>query len=405
MIKSDSILDWVIIGGGIHGTYISNALIKKRITGRDDLRVIDPHDKALFAWKKVTRNVGMEYLRSPKVHHLDLEPFSLKYYAQCSECSEKQFIAPNDRPSLNLFNSHAESVIKKNDLQKLRIRDWAVTIEPGATNHRIHTRDDCFRAKNLILAIGSGSSEWPRWATIALKEGAMIRHVFDSNYDTRQLPYEGEIIVVGGGMSAVQTALSLATEKRRVTLVSPHSLRINNYDSDPGWMGPKYLRKFRAVPCFNRRRYLIDQARNRGSVTSDLYHAFRNSVKKGRCVQVVDRIVGCTVLTEGLNLLQLQSGEKLGCTAILLATGYQNRRPGGDLIGRLIDQYNLKCGSCGFPVPTSNLEWFDRIYVSGPLAELEVGPASGNIIGARMAAEKILRNKINNKQPNMSLII
>ncbi|MCC5942185.1 MAG: FAD-dependent oxidoreductase [Balneolaceae bacterium] len=390
MNPTDSVLDWIIVGGGIHGTYLSNVLIKKRVTGRDNLRVIDPHDEALTSWKRVTENVGMEYLRSPKVHHLDLEPFSLKHYSQCTDCSERQFIAPNDRPSLSLFNHHAESVIRRNGLEKLRVKEWAVRIDPGTAYHTVHTEYDCLKAKNLILATGSGSAEWPLWAINAMNEGALIQHVLDPKYDANQLPTEAEILVVGGGMSAVQTALSISTEKRRVTLVSPHSLRMNNYDSDPGWMGPKYLRKFRSVSCFTKRRKLIEQARNRGTVTSDLYHAFRNQVKKVSCVRVVDSIISCTVLTEGLNLLQLQSGEKLACNAIVLATGYRNRRPGGEMISRLIDQYNLRCSACGYPVPQSNLEWFDRIYLSGPLAELEVGPAAQNVIGARMAAEKIL---------------
>ncbi|TVQ05492.1 MAG: hypothetical protein EA359_03090 [Balneolaceae bacterium] len=395
MNPTDSVLDWIIVGGGIHGTYLSNALIKKRVTCRDDLRVIDPHDEALTSWKNVTRNVGMEYLRSPKVHHLDLESFSLKHYSQCSGCSERQFIAPNDRPSLSLFNRHAESIINRNGLEKLRVKDWAIKIDPGAAYHTVHTGHDCFRTKNLIVATGSGSPEWPLWATNAMNEGAMVQHVLDPNYDARQLPVEGEIIVVGGGMSAVQTALSLSNEKRRVTLVSPHSLQMNNYDSDPGWMGPKYLRKFRSVSCFAKRRRLIDKARNRGTVTPDIYHAFRNEVKKGKCLQVVDSIFSCAVLTEGLNLLQFQSDEKLACNGIVLATGFRNRRPGGDLISKFVDQHNLKCASCGYPIPNSNLEWFDRIYLSGPLAELEVGPAAQNVIGARMAAEKILINHRN----------
>ncbi len=79
MTQNDSILDWVMIGGGFHGTHLSNVLIKKRITGKDDLRVIEPHNEALALWKNVKRNVGMEYLRSPKVHHLDLELFDRVY--------------------------------------------------------------------------------------------------------------------------------------------------------------------------------------------------------------------------------------------------------------------------------------------------------------------------------------
>jgi len=48
---------------------------------------------------------------------------------------------------------------------------------------------------------------------------------------------------------------------------------------------------------------------------------------------------------------------------------------------------------CGFPIVDKNLSWGDsgRIYVSGALAELEIGPSARNIAGARLAAERIVQ--------------
>ncbi len=253
MTARNSILEWLIIGGGVHGTYLSNALIRNRVTKHSDLRVLDPHCEPLQEWKKCTENVGMKFLRSPKVHHMDLEPLSLKHFAVCKPCDERQYIPPNDRPSLELFNRHAEYVIDRNGLQKLRIKDMALRIEPGRSFHTVFGSEHIYKTKNIVIAAGNGKPYWPDWAAMIKAEGAKIMHVLEDCFDKKRIPEQAVIAVVGGGMSAVQTAISLASEHREVVLISPHSIRVNNYDSDPGWMGPKYLQKFRSEPNYNRR--------------------------------------------------------------------------------------------------------------------------------------------------------
>lgn len=39
-----------------------------------------------------------------------------------------------------------------------------------------------------------------------------------------------------------------------------------------------------------------------------------------------------------------------------------------------------------------SLEWCPHLYVTGPLAELEIGPIARNISGARQAAERIVQS-------------
>lgn len=61
------------------------------------------------------------------------------------------------------------------------------------------------------------------------------------------------------------------------------------------------------------------------------------------------------------------------------------------LLDELIENYNLRCADCGYPTVQSTLEWGHGIFVAGPLAELELGPASPNIIGARHGGKRIER--------------
>jgi len=44
----------------------------------------------------------------------------------------------------------------------------------------------------------------------------------------------------------------------------------------------------------------------------------------------------------------------------------------------------------GYPVVDDQLHWGGSIFVSGPLAELRIGPCARNIVGARNAGRLIL---------------
>ncbi len=62
------------------------------------------------------------------------------------------------------------------------------------------------------------------------------------------------------------------------------------------------------------------------------------------------------------------------------------------MLDRAISELGLRCGACGYPIVDSLLRWHPQIHVSGPLAELEIGPVSRNIVGARLAALRLLKS-------------
>jgi hypothetical protein len=164
-------LDWLIIGGGVHGTYLSHLLVNQVGVSRDDVRVLDPHAKPLATWLKFTANSGMTYLRSPATHNIDLPILSLYRFAKQSVDQLKDpFIPPYNRPSLTLFNKHCRHVIQHNRLEALRIKGRALSLEKNdrlifvqndirsvttdGKRIRLMTGSDSVWADHVILATG-----------------------------------------------------------------------------------------------------------------------------------------------------------------------------------------------------------------------------------------------------------
>ncbi len=53
---------------------------------------------------------------------------------------------------------------------------------------------------------------------------------------------------------------------------------------------------------------------------------------------------------------------------IVLATGFTENRPGNGFISQVIEEFELKTATCGFPVIGPSLQWHERIFVTGPLS-------------------------------------
>src|SRR5262245_28502788 len=122
-------LSWLIVGGGVHGTYISHFLTGAAGVSRDQVRVLDPHAEPLARWNTWTTNTGMDFLRSPVEHQLDLGPESLLQWAGTPAGRKvARFSLPHRRPSLALFRSHVEDVIARRGLADLRVQGTAIAL-------------------------------------------------------------------------------------------------------------------------------------------------------------------------------------------------------------------------------------------------------------------------------------
>jgi cation diffusion facilitator CzcD-associated flavoprotein CzcO len=398
-------LDWLIIGGGIQGTYLSLYLTRRKGISPNRVRVLDPYPEPLALWNHFARNSGMLFLRSSHAHNLHYDPFSLITFArtQAGE-SLARFIEPYGRPSLELFRAHSEWLIGQYRLRDLRVIGRAQQLTRLQAGWRVETEDGAIETRRAIIAIGNTESpRWPGWARMARSMGLSVHHLFDWTFSPADLNGEPRIIVIGGGITAVQVALTLAVESPgNVTLVMRHPPRIHQFDADLGWITHQYLDGFHLERDYTRRREIIRQARHRGSVPADVSQELDRAVRNGLLMRREDQVVGVSpsnLLSNDLNRrmpvgcggieAQLASGETLVVDHIILATGFESARPGGLWLDQATAHYDLPTAPDGYPIVDRALCWSPGLYVTGPLAELEIGPVARNLVGIKLAAERI----------------
>ena len=386
-------LDWLIVGGGIHGTAVSLYLSRLKHIDRERLRVLDPHARPLAQWDANTANVGMSHLRSPHVQSLDSDPWSISTFAQTRRGAPiAEFIPTHNRPSLSLFRAHADWIRERHNLDALRLQGRATGLTRTSDGWRVDTNIGPVTTRNVVLAIGAGEQpRWQDWATALRDQGAPVAHVFDAGFDRETLPDWSHAVVIGGGISAVQLALALSLRQPgAVTLLMRRPLRIAPFDSDLGWVAGSDLQRFRNVSDYTKRREIIRAARHTGTVPPDVAALLKQAEAAGALrVQIGE--VATVRRTDDSISLSLADGGALTTDRLLLATGFYSRRPGGAWLDDAIAAYDLPVSTCGYPIVGADLAWAGGLFVTGPLAELYIGPVSRNIIGARLAAEAIAR--------------
>lgn len=382
-------IPWLIIGGGIHGVHIAARLIAEGDLSPEDLLIVDPEPRLLEAWRRMTARTGMTYLRSPAVHHIDLDPMSLLRFGGRQRRFRRpgNFTPPYDRPSLAFFNAHCDEVVRKYGLSDRHRQASATLVQPGEKGVHVETSTgERLEAGRVLLALGSGGApHWPKWAQ---RPSRRIHHVFQIRFDSWDVEKK-QIIVVGGGITAAQLALRASAAGAQVRIVSRHSFRKHQFDSDPGWLGPKNMRAFQKLDSWEKRRDAIRAARHRGSMPPDVHAILQDSIARGRIRSHLSSISRVNEDEHGVTV-ELEHGASLRADELLLATGWDSARPGGAMVDELIRTAQLPCAPCGYPIVDRHLRWHRRIHVSGPLAELMLGPIARNIAGARRAGECIL---------------
>jgi cation diffusion facilitator CzcD-associated flavoprotein CzcO len=385
-------LDWLIIGGGIHGTAISHGLTQRAGVPRDRLRVLDPYDKPLARWTACAINTGMDYLRSPLAHQLHFDPFSLRFFAQIQRGKPlARFIPQYSRPAFDFFQAHSAWLIEHYHLDALRITGRAVGLTRIRDGWRVETSDGGLEARRVVLAMGATEQPyWPAWAINLRNAGAHIHHIFDMGFAREDLHPWSNATIIGGGITAAQTALTMTDQQPgTVQLVMRYPVRIAHFDSDPCWVTSICLKQFHQGRDYDRRRAIIKQARNRGSMPPEVAARLSDAVQNGLLEQKIDEVENGIVDEDGQIHLNLRDGVSLKTDLVILATGFDPVRPGGRWVDNMVAEYELPRAACGYPIVDELLCWSPKLYVSGPLAELEIGPVSRNIIGARLAAERL----------------
>lgn len=385
-------LEWLIVGGGVHGTVLSRFLTGRAGVRADRIVVLDPHEAPLADWDRRAGAVGMEFMRSPSVHHIDLESFSIRAFA--TACKERlEFADPYHRPHHAVFRRHCDWVVAQHRLDELRRTAMVRGLERTSAGWRVETTVGVLESRRVIVATGqAGRLARPEWASRS-PEALRIEHVFDPSFRRDAIHPADDVVIVGAGISAAQLALALSKQPERtgtVTVLARRRVRTRQFDIEPGWLGPRYLRGFGQQPCLKKRRAAIVRARGVATIPPEIWRETRRAQHRGALRWSSSEVRHVCTGAGGRLALELDSSESLQAARVILASGFERTAPIPGWLAETAELMQLPVAPCGYPAVDPELQWAPGLHLTGGLAELALGPAARNIAGARMAASRLV---------------
>ena len=393
-----------IIGGGIHGVSIAIRMLRDMPAMAKSLVIVDRHPLPLTQWRCKTERQGMKFLRSPAVHHITPDALGIVEYAERHNRTN-ELAPPYSQPSTQLFwdfcngalaELREHQVYHRFDVVKLR---W----DKGAGRfpfRLISANGDGFRSRCVILAIGTDDCAYvpPECVQWQHRYPDQILHASELTVDCedRQDDRENQIVIVGAGLTAGTLAKSLSERGHNVALIARKRLKTEQFDFPPVWLGPKALAEFASETDFQRRYETIQQNRGEGSITPDIMEALLNTPKVD--IYPETRVHNITTADECLPARRLRVETTRGVitdvSRVILATGYRFNLCRYGFLTELLTRHRVPL-VCGLPRLDADLQLhpIENLFGSGTIAQLQVGPASGNIAGASLAYER-LRDKV-----------
>ena len=406
-----------IIGGGIHGMSVAIRLLREVPTAANRLAIVDRHPLPLTQWRRKTERQGMTFLRSPAVHHITPNPLGIVEYAERHNRTD-EFAPPYDQPSTQLFwdfcadtlssvttalpclpdsqiQPTSHSIYHQFDVAKLR---W----DKGAGKfpfRLISTNNDGFRSSCVILAIGADDCAYvpPKFAQWQRKYPKAVLHASQFTVGSKDAQDRGgKIVIVGGGLTAGTLSKSLSERGYNVVLIARKALKTEQFDFPPIWLGPKALAEFANETDFRRRYDIIQQNRGEGSITPDIMETLMSASNIDLYPKTCIRNIVSTEESALAQRLQIETTRSTitDVSHVILATGYRFDLRRYGFLKELISEYQMPLVR-GLPCLDSDLQLHpvQNLFGAGTIAQLQIGPASGNIAGASLAYER-LREKL-----------
>jgi hypothetical protein len=375
-----------IVGAGPHGLTIAAHLLRADPHLVDEIAVIDPSGRWMSAWRQSFAALEIEHLRSPAVHHPDPDPYALLRYAE-DHGRRAEFFGRYQSPGSGLFDAFCDDLIQRLDLNQLLIRAAVHCLESdGALQLRsIDGEISQLRAQHLVLAHGPRRRIWPDWTPAWASPPGRCQPVHSAQVDLNEVRAGQHVVVIGGGLTAGHLVCGATRRGAKVDLLSRRELVEREFDTDPGWLGPKEMDQYLSTQCLHTRARMASDARGGGSIPAWMLHRLRALEDAGSLTMTHGAAALPTSLRDTSGLLKrLGTADHLWC-----ATGWSvdTRDPllaqlqsGHDqsIQGALPLSASLEL--CGGDHPA-------KVHVVGRSATLQLGPTAGNLAGARAAAQ------------------
>ena len=393
-----------IIGGGIHGVSIALRLLREMPTAANRLAILDRYPLPLTQWRRKTERQGMTFLRSPAVHHITPDALGIVEYAERHN-REDELAPPYSQPSTQLFSDFCSTMLTELAAYKVYHQFEVAKLRwdkrAGKFPFRlISTNNEGFRSSCVILAIGADDCAYipPEFMQWQRQYPETVLHAsqftVDSNKDGQHSG--GKIVIVGGGLTAGTLAKSLSERGHYVALIARKALKTEQFDFPPIWLGPKALTEFANETDFRQRYDIIQQNRGEGSITPDIMEILVSDPNIDLYPETCIRNMVSTEKSPSAQRLQIETtrGTITDVSRVILATGYQFNLRRYGFLKELVSKYQIPLVQ-GLPCLDGDLQLYpiQNLFGSGTIAQLQIGPASGNIAGASLTYER-LREKL-----------
>ena len=323
----------------------------------------------------------MTHLRSSSVHHLGFSSSALVRFQKRHFRSRIPWRGKAQSPQIELFNAHNRHLVSRFGLEETWIPSRVESLVRSHTSYQLETTVGPVRAKNVILALGPlWKREIPDWLKPV---DSLSSHLLDPDFNVDNLEPGQSLAILGGGMSSLQSALSLSRQ-HQVTVLTRSCIRQSEFDVQPGWMGPvngNFLKL-----SSDAKRTLVNRKKNRGTVSKAVFERFHRALKKGLITCHELNAPDCE-LQQNRALLRDEDQTFL-VDKIILGTGFKpSLHP---LHYQVAQKLGAPLSNCQTPILDKHLQWLPQLFVAGCHAELQLGPVAGNILGAKLAADRIL---------------
>lgn len=448
MQREREFFDVCIVGAGPHGLAVLSALLNPDATltetdirrlgtaHRKHLRVcvVDKHGGWMHEWKRRFSSLDITMLRSPTLAHPDafsaesLLEFAIQENRLAElqslklECSSVKGLAQLGEgmfeiPSNNLFLDFCSKLIA--GLEHQFICGELEAIVPLSKKRSLVrlTGGKDIVAKAVVMSVGIvGKMSIPQgfqqlWHCQRMEEPCdpeehtCSSSKSESEFCPSQLQHLNEwmfnfncprqtVLIVGGGLSAVQAALLAVKLGHDVTLCSRSKLRTRFFDLPLEWMDWRKNKRMHfdilSCPSLSERVKKMQKLRSGGSVPPSYLAEIERAEAGGRLTCIVDECSEAT-FEEGLVVVKLLRSERLlRVKTVLLATSIV---PDFGRFERQLAAFGLPKLVNGFPILTQDLAIeFSRkdlppIFVVGHMSALQLGPDASNLSGGRRSAQ------------------
>ncbi|MEM9466252.1 MAG: hypothetical protein AAGA90_12830 [Actinomycetota bacterium] len=353
----------------------------------NDVTVVDPAGRWMQAWHDGFEQQRIGVLRSPGVHHPDPDDMAYihahsrgrSFEATCAGRRRDGVVGPLQRPTTEGFRRFCDDLLRRTGLRD-RVRAGRVRglrrlpAVSGRSGWEARLDDDTLiHARQVVWAANPRVLRSPSGVDV----GGAIEHSGTVQL-ADVLPGE-RIAVLGGGQTAGQLAMEAARRGTSVTLISRNALRIADLDVDAGWLMADHLDPFHATADPAERRRIVEDAQ-RGSMTADLERALRRLQ--------VSRVCDAGPLsawTDERGAVVGFAGVECPVDRVWVATGARPDLRAAPALAAIAHDGEPHVD--GWPVLDEALAWCPGLHVIGGLAALQLGPAAGNLGGARAAAD------------------